>query len=141
MAQRDEVNRLRRVHDDYLGYLRRISNDLAALIEAGAFVIDVRPANREMLAEHGGFLDVMEEYEDRDLPDSPVRVQERRVWAMEERHRDETRQAVAEGRNGLYLDAVARRHGRESSELWEQCTAYQTWLWHHRAGADGECSE
>jgi predicted nucleic acid-binding Zn ribbon protein len=123
--QRDEINRLRRELSLDKGYLRRVSNDLAALIQAGAVHVDHDPAHAETLRRHNGIIPIMERFEDRKT--SPIQEQKKRVEAVRERQRAELDKARAESRNDLYIQGILSRHHDENRKLREECETWFAW--------------
>lgn len=125
MWQLDEINRLRADNEQMLGELKRISNDMAALLEAQVVSIDRSTADPRMLERHSGIIPIMEKYEERDL--SPIKQQEQ-IWDdMKQRHRSELDRATKAGRNETYMNAVFSRHRRETEENKKRCSAYLAW--------------
>lgn len=125
MWQLDEINRLRADNEQMLGELKRISNDVAALLEAQVVSIDRSAADPRMLERHSGIIPIMEKYEERDL--SPIKQQEQ-IWDdMKQRHRSELDRATKAGRNETYMNAVFSRHRREMEENKKRCSAYLAW--------------
>lgn len=123
--QRDEINRLRRQLSLDEGYLRRVSNDLAALIQAGAVHIDHDPAYADALRRHSGIIPIMERFEDRET--SPIQEQKKRVEAARKRQRSELDKARAESRNELYIQGILSRHHEENRRLRKECATWFAW--------------
>lgn len=125
MFQLDEITGLRDENRRLKRLLKQDANDLAALLDGGVLVMRNSERTAPLLARHMGVWRNMEEWEDRE--DDPIENQEKRVLAMQRRHREELDKVQREGRNTLYLEGVLRQQHEESRKVNRECSAYWAW--------------
>ena len=104
---------------------RSAADDLSILLEAGVLTLDRSHPRAGLLRRHSHWIRLMEEYSGREQ--DLVAEQRQLIADTRSRLRKQYEQALREGRDRTYLEALKHRQAEELREVNRRCPQYWAW--------------